>query len=279
MGNSKRLLVITGPTASGKTGFAVEKALEYGSPVISCDSRQIYRELKIGTAPPTAEQLAQVKHYFIFSHSIFDHYTAGKYELEALELINELFLTHDTLIMAGGSGLYIDALCNGIDDFPESDLVLRKELTQQLSEEGLAPLAAKLKLLDPESYEAIDIKNPQRVMRALEVCLSTGNKFSSYKTSPSKRRNFTIDKIILDHPREELYERINHRVDEMMAAGLLEEAERMYPHRDLPSLNTVGYKELFGYFSGEHSLDEAVDLIKRNTRRYAKRQMTWFRRY
>ncbi len=279
MGNSKRLLVITGPTASGKTGLAVEKALEYRSPVISCDSRQIYRELKIGTAPPTAEQLAQVKHYFIFSHSIFDHYTAGKYELEALELINELFLTHDTLIMAGGSGLYIDALCNGIDDFPESDLVLRKELTQQLSEEGLAPLAAKLKLLDPESYEAIDIKNPQRVMRALEVCLSTGNKFSSYKTSPSKRRNFTIDKIILDPPREELYERINHRVDEMMAAGLLEEAERMYPHRDLPSLNTVGYKELFGYFSGEHSLDEAVDLIKRNTRRYAKRQMTWFRRY
>ena len=207
----KTLKVIVGPTASGKTDYSIELANQYNSPIISCDSRQIYKELKIGTAPPSEEQLAQIKHYFIFSHSIFDFYTAGKYELEALELINNLFLTHDTLIVVGGSGLYVDALCYGIDDFPDSDMILRDNLMQRLSAEGIESLRNELRLLDPESYETIDKKNPQRIVRALEVCLQTGKKFSSFKSSSSKQRNFTIERTIIERPREELYDRINLR--------------------------------------------------------------------
>ena len=274
----KTLKVIVGPTASGKTDYSIELAKQYNSPIISCDSRQIYKELKIGTAPPSEEQLAQIKHYFIFSHSIFDFYTAGKYELEALELINNLFLTHDTLIVVGGSGLYVDALCYGIDDFPDSDMILRDNLMQRLAAEGIESLRNELRLLDPESYETIDKKNPQRIVRALEVCLQTGKKFSSFKSSSSKQRNFTIERTIIERPREELYDRINLRVDKMIESGLIDEAQELHKFKDLPALKTVGYKELFDYFDGKTSLEEAIDLIKRNTRRYAKRQITWFKR-
>lgn len=274
----KTLKVIVGPTASGKTDYSIELANQYNSPIISCDSRQIYKELKIGTAPPSEEQLAQIKHYFIFSHSIFDFYTAGKYELEALELINNLFLTHDTLIVVGGSGLYVDALCYGIDDFPDSDMILRDNLMQRLASEGIESLRNELRLLDPESYETIDKKNPQRIVRALEVCLQTGKKFSSFKSSSSKQRNFTIERTIIERPREELYDRINLRVDKMIESGLIDEAKELHKFKDLPALKTVGYKELFDYFDGKTSLEEAIDLIKRNTRRYAKRQITWFKR-
>ncbi len=274
----KTLKIVIGPTAVGKTDYSIELAKKHNSPIISCDSRQLFKELKIGTAPPSVEQLAEVKHYFIFSHSIFDYYTAGKYELEAMALLTELFKTHDTLVMVGGSGLYVDALCKGMDDFPEADQDLRQALMKRLTAEGLESLSAELKLLDPESYDAIDISNPQRVIRALEVTIFTGKKFSSYKTSPSKKRDFAIEKILLMRDRDELYDRINRRVDLMMEAGLEDEARSLFQNRNLPALNTVGYKELFDFFDGKCSLAEAVDLIKRNSRRYAKRQITWWRR-
>lgn len=274
----KELILIFGPTAVGKTDYSIEMAKEYGSPVISCDSRQIFKEMKIGTAPPSEEQLRQVKHYFIFSHSVTDYYTAGKYELEALALLEELFKTHDHLVMCGGSGLYIDALCNGLDDFPEADQTLRAELMLRLQEEGIESLRMELKMLDPESYESIDLANHQRIVRALEVTLMTGRKFSSFKTQVRKQRPFRIRKIYLDREREELYDRINRRVDIMMADGLLAEAESLLCYRHMPALNTVGYKELFAYFDGNISLEEAVELIKRNSRRYAKRQQTWWRK-
>lgn len=274
----KELILIFGPTAVGKTDYSIEMAKEYGSPVISCDSRQIFKEMKIGTAPPSEEQLRQVKHYFIFSHSVKDYYTAGKYELEALALLEELFKTHDHLVICGGSGLYIDALCNGLDDFPEADQTLRAELMRRLQEEGIESLRMELKMLDPESYESIDLANHQRIVRALEVTLMTGRKFSSFKTQVRKQRPFRIRKIYLDREREELYDRINRRVDIMMADGLLAEAESLLCYRHMPALNTVGYKELFAYFDGNVSLEEAVELIKRNSRRYAKRQQTWWRK-
>lgn len=274
----KKLFVVIGPTAVGKTDYAISLALKFGSPVISCDSRQIYKELKIGTAPPTPEQLLAVKHYFIFSHSIHDYYTAGKYEVEALALLEELFKTHDSLVMAGGSGLYVDAVCRGIDNFPATDIALRELLMQRLANEGLESLRMELKLLDRESYEAIDIANPQRVVRALEVSLQTGEKFSSFKSYQSKSRDFEIEKIFIERPREELYERINRRVELMMENGLLDEVRALYEFRERPALKTVGYRELFGYLDGKYSLNDAVELIKRNSRRYAKRQMTWWRR-
>lgn len=274
----KKLFVVIGPTAVGKTDYAISLALKFGSPVISCDSRQIYKELKIGTAPPTPEQLLAVKHYFIFSHSIHDYYTAGKYEVEALALLEELFKTHDSLVMAGGSGLYVDAVCRGIDNFPATDIALRELLMQRLANEGLESLRMELKLLDRESYEAIDIANPQRVVRALEVSLQTGEKFSSFKSYQSKSRDFEIEKIFIERPREELYERINRRVELMMENGLLDEVRALYEFRERPALKTVGYRELFDYLDGKYSLDDAVELIKRNSRRYAKRQMTWWRR-
>ncbi|HON54154.1 MAG TPA: tRNA (adenosine(37)-N6)-dimethylallyltransferase MiaA [Bacteroidales bacterium] len=274
----KRLTIIVGPTAAGKTDYAISLALKFGSPVISCDSRQIYREMKIGTAPPTPEQLSLVKHYFIFSHSIHDDYTAGQYEMEALPLIETLFENHDNLVMVGGSGLYVDAICKGMDDFPKSDPELRMTLMSRLKTEGLYSLRSELRLLDRESYDSIDITNPQRVIRALEVTLMTGRKFSSFKSYTQKKRNFEIEKIVVDRPREELYERINLRVEKMMEAGLLEEATGLYQFRKRTALKTVGYSELFDYIDGKVSLDEAVWLIKRNTRRYAKRQITWWRR-
>jgi tRNA dimethylallyltransferase len=274
----KKLLIVLGPTAVGKSDFAIGKARELGSPVINCDSRQIFREMNIGVARPTPEQLASVKHYLIANHSVEEHYTAGLFELEALSLLEELFKTHDTLVATGGSGFYIDALCDGLDDFPPADLEIRASLMSRLENEGIESLQEQLRQIDPESYAALDISNRQRVVRALEVTLATGRKFSSYKSASSKSRPFEIEKIGLRRSREQLYDRIDRRVDEMMAAGLETEARSLLPYRNRPALNTVGYKELFGYFDGEYPMEEAVRLIKRNSRHYAKKQMTYWRR-
>lgn len=294
----RKLIIILGPTAVGKTDYSIETALRYGSPVISCDSRQIYKEMTIGTAVPDASQLAAVKHYFIHSHTVTELYTAGKYELEALDLINRLFEEgHETLVMAGGSGFYIDALVNGLDDFPSADLQLRSELTSRLEAEGVDALRMELKALDPESYASIDIANGQRVVRALEVCLMTGKPFSSFKTSSRKSRDFEVEKIGLTRPRDVLYDRINRRVLQMVDDGLVEEVRSLVQYRDLAALKTVGYKEIFDWFDYEAglvsadgfgpttpgdgpvtSLDRAVELIQRNTRRYAKRQLSYWGR-
>ncbi len=276
---SRRIEIILGPTGVGKTAYAIRRALECGSPVISCDSRQIYKELCIGTAVPSEEELAAVKHYFIRTVPITENYTAGIYEVQAMELVNSLFAQgHETLVMCGGSMLYIDAFCYGLDDFPEVPLQLRQHLMECLRSEGVEVLAEQLRELDPVSYGEIDLSNGQRVIRALEVSMYTGEPFSSFKTRRFKERDFEIVKIGLDRPREELYARINARVLDMMDRGLEEEARSMLPHRDLPALQTVGYKEMFGYFDGEYDLDEAVRRIQVNTRHYAKRQLTWWRR-
>ena len=294
----KKLMIILGPTAVGKTDYSIETALRYGSPVISCDSRQIYKEMTIGTAVPSAEQLAAVQHYFIHSHTVTQLYTAGKYELEALELINRLFAEgHETLVMAGGSGFYVDALVNGLDDFPSADLKLRGELMTRLQEEGVEALRLELKALDPESYATIDIANGQRVVRALEVCLMTGRPFSSFKTAARKSRDFEIEKIGLVRPREVLYDRINRRVIQMIDDGLVEEVRSLTQYRDLAALQTVGYKEIFDWFDYQDgkvsaegwtpqtpgdgpvtTLDRAIELIQRNTRHYAKRQLSYWNR-
>lgn len=273
----KQLTVIVGPTAVGKTDYSIAKALECGSPIISCDSRQIFKEMKIGTAPPSPEQLDAVRHYFIFSNSVSEYYTAGRYEIEALALLEELFKTHEHLIMVGGSGLYVDALCRGLDDFPQADLELRKSLMERLEKEGLESLSEELKIRDPLSYESIDIANKQRVVRALEVTITTGRTFSSFKSNTVKERPFSIKKICLVRDREILYDRINRRVDKMIQDGLVEEVAGLRKYRNMPSLNTVGYREIFEYLDGEISLERAVELIKRNTRHFAKRQMTWWR--
>lgn len=272
------LIIILGPTAVGKSDFAIERALECGSPIVSCDSRQIYKELKIGTAPPSAEQLARVRHYFIFSHSVNDYFTAGRYEIEALALLKELFKSHSTVIMAGGSGLYADALCNGLDDFPTADRKLRAQLTKRAEVEGVESLAELLKRIDPISYRTIELTNRQRVIRAVEVTLQTGKKFSEWKSHTVRERPFEIKKILLTREREVLYERIDRRVDLMMENGLLEEVKSLLPLRDRPALNTVGYRELFDYLDGKISLERGVELIKRNSRRYAKKQLTYWRR-
>ncbi len=277
MGRS--LEIILGPTGVGKTAYAIFRALECGSPVISCDSRQIYREMRIGTAVPSDEELSAVKHYFIREIPVTQNYTAGIYEVQALELIDRLFAEgHETLVMCGGSMLYIDALCYGLDDFPEVPMQLREHLVECLRDEGVDTLAAQLRELDPVTYEEIDLTNGRRVIRALEVCLYTGKPFSSFKTRRFKERNFEIRKIGLERPREELYGRLDARVLQMMEDGLEEEARSLLPYRDLTALQTVGYRELFEYFDGKINLDEAVRRIQVNTRHYAKRQLTWWRR-
>lgn len=277
MGRS--LEIILGPTGVGKTAYAISRALECGSPVISCDSRQIYREMRIGTAVPSDEELSAVKHYFIREIPVTRNYTAGIYEVQALELIDRLFAEgHETLVMCGGSMLYIDALCYGLDDFPEVPMQLREHLVECLRDEGVDTLAAQLRELDPVTYEEIDLTNGRRVIRALEVCLYTGKPFSSFKTRRFKERNFEIRKIGLERPREELYGRLDARVLQMMEDGLEEEARSLLPYRDLTALQTVGYRELFEYFDGKTNLDEAVRRIQVNTRHYAKRQLTWWRR-
>ena len=272
------LHIILGPTGVGKTDYALALARRVGSPVVSCDSRQVFREMRIGTARPTDAQLAEVPHYFIADRSVTEPFTAGQFEVEALALLDRLFQDHETVVMAGGSGLYIDALCNGLDDFPPADPELREQLSARLRQEGVAALRAELRLLDPESYAALDPANGQRIVRALEVTIATGRKFSSFKTHANKERPFAIEKTGLTRPRAELYARIDARVDAMMAEGLLDEARALLPHRALPALNTVGDKELFDYFDGKYDLAEAVRLIKRNTRHYAKKQLTWWGR-
>lgn len=275
----RKLVILLGPTAVGKTDYSISLARQYGSPIISCDSRQLYRQMSIGTAVPSREQLEAVQHYFIQDHDIFDLYTAGKYELEALALMNRLFDEgHETLVMSGGSGFYIDAVCKGLDDFPPADIALREKLTSRLHEEGVEALRMELKALDPESYRTIDIANGQRVVRALEVCIMTGRPFSSFKTSPNKKRDFEIEKIGLSRPRQELYDRIDRRVLQMVDQGLVEEVRSLLPHRNLAALQTVGYKEIFDYLDGQYDLDRAIELIQRNTRHYAKRQLTWWSR-
>ena len=275
----RRLEIILGPTAVGKTDYSIRKALEYGSPVISCDSRQIFKGMTIGTAVPDASQLSAVKHYFIQTVPVTQAYTAGDYEQDALALVGELFdRGHETLVMTGGSMFYIDAVCNGLDDLPDGDLEVRDGLWKRLAAEGIESLASELKVRDPETYSSIDIRNSQRVIRALEVCLVSGRPLSSYKTGVRKERPFEIVKVGLMLPREELYSRIDRRVDAMVEAGLVEEVRSLLPFRNCQALQTVGYKEVFEYLDGSIPLGEAIRLIKRNTRHYAKKQLTWWRR-
>lgn len=276
--SDKKLIVITGPTAVGKTSLCLDIAREFEIPIINADSRQIFRELRIGTASPTPEQLKQVRHYFVGSLSINDYYSASMYEQDVMTLLDKLFQTSDYALMAGGSMMYIDAVCNGIDDIPTIDEKTRTVLKQRLEEEGIEALAEELKRLDPEHYEIVDRKNPRRVIHALEICHMTGSTYTSFRTAIKKQRPFQIIKIGLNRDREELYQRINHRVDEMMQQGLLDEARRLAGHREANALNTVGYKELFEYFDNKWSLEEAIERIKGNTRRYARKQRTWFKR-
>lgn len=278
--SSKRgtLIVVVGPTGSGKSALAVELAKHYGAPVISTDSRQFYRGLPIGTAQPTAEEQAAAKHYFIADREVEDDFNCGKYEAEALVLLERLFAENDYVVAVGGSGLYVKALCEGMDDLPDADQELRAELKRRLENDGIAALAEELKRLDPLYASEVDICNPARVMRALEVCLTTGRPYSEQRSGVVAERPFNIVKVGTDMPRDVLYERINRRVDAMIADGLVEEARSVYPKRHLNALQTVGYREMFDYFDGECTLEEAVELIKRNSRRYAKRQLTWFRR-
>ncbi len=276
---SRRLLIILGPTAVGKTDYSISKALEYGSPVISCDSRQIFMNMSIGTAVPSASQLAAVKHYFIQTVPVTQAYTAGDYELDAVALAERLFEEgHETLVMTGGSMFYIDAVCNGLDNLPDGDPGLRAELWKRLGEEGVETLAEELRSKDPLTYSQIDIRNSQRVIRALEVCIVSGRPFSSFKTGGRRSRSFQIEKVGLTRPREELYSRIDRRVLNMMDEGLVEEARSLLPYRNCQALQTVGYKEVFEYLDNKIPLEEAVRLIQRNTRHYAKKQLTWWRR-
>lgn len=276
--NSKRLLVIVGPTGSGKTDLSIRIARHYRAPILSTDSRQFYRGMPIGTAQPSEDQLQSSEHHFIASHDITHDFNCGEYEVQALELLRRLFAQHDNVVAVGGSGLYVRALCEGMDELPQADETLRAELTERLHTEGLEPLAEELRTLDPAYYEVVDRHNPARVVRALEICLQTGRPYSQQRTGERRTRDFQIIKIGVDVPREILYERIDRRVDQMLADGLEAEARAMLPYRHLNALQTVGYREMFDYFDGTTTFDEAVELIKRNSRRYAKRQLTWFRR-
>ena len=270
------LVVITGPTAVGKTALTMQLAQHYGVPVINADSRQIYRELKIGTAAPTAEQQQLVKHYFVGTKSIDDYYNASMYEQEVLELLDAERSTFH--VLSGGSMMYIDAVCNGIDDIPTVRDDIREEMKRRYAEEGLEALCEDLRRLDPEHYAIVDRQNHRRVIHALEICYQTGRTYTSFRTQQKKERPFRIVKIGLNRDREELYNRINQRVDQMMEDGLLDEVKSLISERNTNALNTVGYKELFDYLDGRWSLDEAVERIKGNTRRYARKQLTWYKR-
>ncbi len=269
------LYVLLGPTAVGKTELALQIAEKLGSPILNCDSRQIYRGMEIGTAAPTAEQ-QRVKHYFVGTHTIGSYYSAAQYEQDVLSLMERLKSSHQSLLLTGGSMMYLDAVCNGIDDIPTVDAEVRETLRERLMNGGIDEMRNELRLLDPEYYYSADTRNPKRVVHALEVCYTTGRPYSSFLTKERKQRPFHIVKIGLKRERQELFERINSRVDAMMDAGLLDEARRLYPFRHENALNTVGYKELFRYLDGEWELPFAVEKIKKNTRDYAKKQMTWF---
>ena len=272
------LVVLLGPTGVGKTALSFALAEQLGSPILSADSRQLYAEIPIGTAAPTKEEQERVTHYFIGTHHLTDYYSAAQYEIDVLKLTKELFPTHPTLLVTGGSMMYIDAVCKGIDDIPTVDEVTRRVLLDRYEHEGLPPLVNELRLLDPEYYRIVDLKNPKRVIHALEICYMTGRTYTSFRTQTSKERPFRIIKIGLRREREELYSRINQRVDQMVANGLVDEARHVYPYRHLNSLNTVGYKELFAHFDGDCTLEFAIEKIKQNSRIYSRKQMTWFRR-
>ncbi|MGD9770804.1 MAG: tRNA (adenosine(37)-N6)-dimethylallyltransferase MiaA [Parabacteroides sp.] len=272
------LIVLLGPTGVGKTELSLRVASHVGSPIISADSRQLYKELVIGTAAPTAEQLARIKHYFVGTLSLTDYYNASQFEEEVLLCLENLFQSTSNVVMTGGSMMYIDAVCNGIDELPTVSLEIRTNLMKRFEVEGLDPIREDLKRLDPQHYNEVDLNNYKRVIHALEICLMTGRPYSELRTNTKKTRPFRIIKIGLTRDREELCDRINARVDQMMRDGLLEEARHVYPYKHLNSLNTVGYKEMFNYLDGEWPLDFAIEKIKRNSRVYARKQMTWFKR-
>lgn len=274
--SDNELVVVLGPTAVGKTETALSMAERWGCPIINCDSRQIYKDMKIGTAAPTKEEMARVKHYMVGILALDEYYSAARYEEDVLRLLEQLFRDHRRVILSGGSMMYIDAVCNGIDDIPTVDNEIRETLKARLESEGLDNLLAELRLLDPEHYARVDRKNTRRVVHALEVCYTSGKPYSDFLKASGKERPFKISKLGLRRRREDLFARINRRVDLMMEAGLMDEAKRLYPYRHLNSLNTVGYKELFKVIDGEWPLDMAVERIKKNTRVYAKKQMTWF---
>ncbi len=276
--SSGKLIVITGPTAVGKTELCMELAQWLNIPIINADSRQMFRELKIGTAAPTDKQLQQVRHYFVGNLSISDYYSASMYEQDVNKLLAELFTTSNYALLTGGSMMYIDAVCNGIDDIPTVDETTRQLMKQRLAEEGLEALVEELKQLDPEHYEVVDRQNPRRVVHALEICHMTGKTYTSFRKAEKKQHPFQIVKIGLNRDRSELYERINLRVDKMIQKGLVDEARNLTSYRHANALNTLGYKELFNYFDGIWNLDEAIERIKGNTRRYARKQLTWFKR-
>ena len=275
---SKTVIVVLGPTGIGKSDLSIRIAQHFHTEIISADSRQIYKELTIGTAVPPSDDLQKVKHHLIHNHSIHDYYSAALFEKEALEIIGQLFSTKDVLVVTGGSMMYIDALCKGMDDIPDADQQIRAQLMEEHREKGLEHMRLQLKQLDPVYYEQVDLKNPKRIIHALEVCLTSGKPYSSMRKDQKKERPFKIIKIGLNRDRQELYDRINRRVDLMMEMGLEQEAKSVFEFRHMNSLNTVGYKELFAYFEGEHDKEKAVELIKRNSRHYARKQLTWFRR-
>lgn len=275
---AKNLIVLIGPTGVGKTELSLRIAEQFKTSIISSDSRQLYADLKIGTAAPTPKQLARVPHHFVGTLQLTDYYSAAQYETEVLELLDKLFQEKDTVVMTGGSMMYVDAVCKGIDDIPTVDTETRKLMLERYESEGLDRLCTELKLLDPEYYHIVDLKNPKRVIHALEICYMTGKTYTSFRTQKKKERPFSIIKIGLTRDREELYERINQRVDIMMEKGLLEEAKAVYPYRHLNALNTVGYKEIFKYLDGEWDLPFAAEKIKQNSRIYSRKQMTWFKR-
>ena len=278
MTSDRTLLVITGPTAVGKTDYTISLAEQLGAPIISADSRQMFRELKIGTAAPTEAELARVKHYFVGNLSIHDYYNVSMFEQQVLELLETLFLSHPVVIMTGGSPQYIDAVCNGIDELPDPEPGIRQYVNNLFKTNGIDALRAQLALLDPDYYERVNHNDHKRMIRAVEVSLQMKRPYSQCLHQTKKERHFKIEKYYLNRPRDVLFERINRRVDAMMEQGLLEEARQLLPYRDLNALNTVGYKELFDYFDGKCSLEQAVEDIKTHTRRYAKRQLTWFKR-
>lgn len=278
MNSKPTLIVLIGPTGIGKTDLSLNIAEHYNTEIISADSRQLYADLKIGTAAPTPEQLARVKHHFVGTLQLTDYYSAAQYEAEVMKKLDELFKKHSVIVLTGGSMMYVDAVCKGIDDIPTVDEETRKTLMQHYENVGLERLCAELKILDPEYYDIVDKKNHKRVIHALEICYMTGQAYTSFRTSQTKERPFNIIKVGLRREREELYARINKRVDIMMEDGLLEEAKSVYQYKNLNSLNTVGYKEMFKYLDGEWELPFAIEKIKQNSRIYSRKQVTWFKR-
>ncbi len=276
--SQKTLITVLGPTAIGKTSLSIELAKHYNTEIISCDSRQFYKEMRIGTAVPEPHELEAIPHHFIQNRSIFEDYNVGDFEKDALLLLEDLFQKNDVVIMVGGSGLYVDAVLRGFDEFPKVDPEIRKNLQVQLEKEGIESLQQQLKTLDIDTYQSIALDNPQRLTRALEICIGSGQPYSSFKNKAKKRRNFQSIKVGLKGERQKIYDRINLRVDMMVKEGLIGEAKKLYPHKNLNALQTVGYRELFSFFNGDITEDFAIEEIKKNTRRFAKRQLTWFRK-